>query len=126
VNDKHTEESIEDYLENIYLLTKNNNSFHAIDLVKYLNYSKPSISRAIHKLEALEYLVIDEENHLHLTALGLERAKSIYARHKTIRTLLLKLGVSEEVAEKDACRIEHVISDETFQALTKIGRDEDE
>jgi Mn-dependent DtxR family transcriptional regulator len=120
VNNKKTEESLEDYIETIYLLTQNNSSFHSIDLVKHLNYSKPSISRAIHKLVDLGFLIIDEENHLHLTLSGLQKAKSIYARHLTIKRFLLSIGLEEEIAEKDACRIEHVISEETFDVLQKI------
>jgi Mn-dependent DtxR family transcriptional regulator len=112
-------ESGENYLETLLLLNeKMDNKVRAVDLAKELSYSKPSVSRALNILKNNGFLSIDTSGYIHLTETGQETAEMIYERHKTLTDLFLKLaGVSAEIAEKDACRIEHVISSETFLGL---------
>jgi len=116
-NKKKNHESIEDYLEAIYLLTKDNNEVHAIMLANSLGFSKASVSRATHKLVKLGLLIIDNDNHLKLTLSGLSQAQNIYERHHTLKEYLISLGIDETTADEDACRIEHVISDTTFNKI---------
>ncbi len=113
----HIQESGEMYLESIYVLSQKNPHVRSVDVGEYLGYSKPSVSRAVGLLKSGGYLVMDKDGYLSLTDSGLEIAKKIYARHTLISQLLVKLGVSAETAAADACRIEHAISDESFEAL---------
>ena len=113
------QESGEMYLESIYVLSKENASVRSIDVVEYMNYSKPSVSRAIGLLKNGGYITVDRDGHLLLTEIGLEIAEKIYERHKLLTSFLVSLGVSEEVASADACKIEHVISDESFEAIKR-------
>ena len=113
------QESGEMYLESIYVLTKKNPHVRSIDVVEYMGYSKPSVSRAIGLLKNGGYVKVDDNGHLHLTDEGLKVANKIYDRHNLLKSLLLKVGVAEDIAAEDACRIEHVISDETYLALKK-------
>lgn len=120
------QESGEMYLETIYVLTKRTGAVRSIDISEYMNYSKPSVSRAIGLLKSGGYITVDAGGYITLTDAGLEVASKIYERHTVITAFLVSLGVSAETAAEDACRIEHVISDESFTALKnkypKTGR----
>lgn len=111
------QESAENYLETILILQKRKGNVKSIDIVTELNYSKPSISNAMKNLSNEGYIYMDENKFITLTDTGLEIAERMYERHQLISKFLMKLGVSEDVALEDACRIEHVISDETFQKI---------
>ena len=113
----HIQESGEMYLESIYVLSQKNPHVRSVDVGEYLGYSKPSVSRAVGLLKSGGYLIMDKDGFLTLTDSGLEIARKIYARHTLISQLLVRLGVSAETAAADACRIEHAISDESFQAI---------
>ena len=113
----HLQESGEMYLETIYVLTKQMNAVRSVDVGEYMGYSKPSVSRAIGLLKNGGYVMVDEEGHLHLTELGLEIASKINERHRVIADLLMRMGVDRETAEEDACKMEHAISDTSFEAL---------
>ena len=112
-------ESGEMYLETILVLLKDKPDLHAIDISEHMGYSKPSVSRAMGILKADGYITVDENAHIHLTESGEKIAKKIYERHVVISDMLIRLGVDEKTAADDACRIEHVISDETFEAIKK-------
>lgn len=111
------QESGEMYLETIYLLSKEKTGVRSIDVAEAMGFSKPSVSRGVGLLKRDGYITVDEGGHLELTDFGLKLAKKIYERHTVLTELLLKLGVSKEVASEDACRIEHVICDETLEAI---------
>ena len=111
------QESGEMYLEAIHVLSKKQNLVRSIDVSEYLGYSKPSVSRAVGLLKAGEYITVDDAGGLNLTESGREIAEKIYERHTLLTRLLIKVGVSEEVAAADACKLEHAISDESFQAI---------
>ena len=113
----HIQESGEMYLESIYVLSQKNPHVRSVDVGEYLGYSKPSVSRAVGLLKSGGYLIMDKDGFLTLTDSGLEIARKIYARHTLISQLLVRLGVSADTAAADACRIEHAISDESFQAI---------
>lgn len=117
------QESGEMYLETIYILSQKNPYVRSVDVSEYMGFSKPSISRAMGLLKNAEYIVIDDENHITLTEAGKEIAVKIYERHTLLTELLVRLGVSREIAAEDACRIEHDISDETFRAIKEHIRD---
>ena len=116
-------ESGEMYLETIYVLSKKNPFVRAIDVGEYMGYSKPSVSRAMGLLKEGGYVTSDKEGHLKLTDLGIEVAEKTYDRHTTLSAYFESLGVSKEVATADACKIEHVISDETFEAIKNHSKD---
>jgi len=107
------------YLETIYLLSKDRAYVRSIDVSESMGYSKPSVSRAVGILKNAGYLEVDPNGYLLLTDEGKRVAEKTYERHNTLRTLFLKLGVSEDVADEDACKIEHVISDASFEAIKK-------
>ena len=111
------QESGEMYLESILVLSEKKGTVRSIDVCEYMGFSKPSVSRAIHLLEDGGYLTVDEKGYLKLTNVGAEVAKKIYERHRVLTEILCYLGVDRETATDDACRIEHVISDTTFEAL---------
>ncbi len=115
----HLQESGEMYLETIYVLTEKNDGVHAIDICDYMGYSKPSVSRAIGLLKSGGYVTVDGEGHLSLTADGKDIAEKIYERHMTLTAFLTQLGVPQDVASEDACKMEHVISDESFEAIKR-------
>ena len=115
----HIQESGEMYLETIHVLSKKLPCVRSVDVGEYMGYSKPSVSRAIGLLKNGGYVKVDDNGHLHLTDEGLKVANKIYDRHNLLKGLLLKVGVAEDIAAEDACRIEHVISDETYLALKK-------
>ena len=112
------QESGEMYLETIYVLSKKSDSVRSLDVAEQMGFSKPSVSRAVKLLKEGEYLTVDKDGYLHLTESGLAVAKKIYERHTVLTELLVSLGVSRETAAEDACKIEHVISDESFAAMT--------
>ena len=116
-------ESGEMYLEAIHVLTKTNGHVRSIDVSEYLGYSKPSVSRAMGILRSGGYITVDQNGGLVLTASGLEIAEKIYARHTLLTKLLVHIGVSEETAAEDACKLEHAISDESFEALKKFAEE---
>ena len=113
----HLQESAEMYIETIYVLSQQRSSVRSIDVAEYMGYSKPSVSRAVGLLKQGGYVVTDEDGFLSLTDLGLQQARKIFERHTILSKFFISLGVSEEIASEDACKIEHVISDETFQAI---------
>ena len=110
-------ESAEMYLETIYTLSLNSTSVRSIDVAEALNYSRPSISRAVGLLKKDGYLLMDEEGFLTLTEEGRALAERIYERHTVLTAALEALGVDKETAAEDACKIEHDISDRTFEAI---------
>lgn len=111
------QESEEMYLETIYLLKKKNKSVHAIDVAEELNYSRPSVSRAVGLLKDKGFINVDEAMEIHLTSEGKKRAEAVYEKHKVITALFIKMGAPESLAEENACRIEHVISSDMFDVL---------
>lgn len=111
------QESGEMYLETILVLSRKNSYVRSVDISEYMGYSKPSVSRAVSLLKAGEYITIDDDGHIHLTDSGREVAEKIMNRHTLLTQLLVQLGVSRETASADACKMEHVISDETFEAI---------
>ncbi len=110
-------ESKENYLETILILKKQLGNVRSIDVARKMGYSKPSISKAMSILKSENLIVIDENGFINFTEAGDEFANNVYKKHIAVKTLLMKLGVSEEVASEDACRIEHCISDETFNKI---------
>ncbi|HJC12985.1 metal-dependent transcriptional regulator [Agathobaculum sp.] len=116
------QESAENYLEAIHVLMMRNGQVRSIDVAHYTGFSKPSISRAVGLLRDNGYVSIDQNGLLSLTEAGLKIAETIYERHTVLTDLLIKLGVSPETAAEDACRIEHVISAETFEKLKEHVR----
>lgn len=109
--------SAEDYLERILMLQNKNGHVRSIDIAHDMNYSKPSISRAIKNLKESGYIIVDEHGFIKLSRKGLEIAKRIYERHNILTEVFLLLGVSKETALNDACRVEHDLSEETFKAI---------
>ena len=114
-------QSGEDYLEAILVLREKNGVVHSIDVAQHLGYSKPSVSRAVSLLKGEGYLTMEKDGRLELTGAGVEVARNIYERHRFLKQWLIHLGVSAETAEDDACKIEHNISDETFQCLKRYA-----
>ena len=112
-------ESGEMYLEAILVLSKKTGFVRSIDVSEYLGYSKPSVSRAMGILRTGEYISIDKDGGITLTEAGQEIAEKIYERHTVLTKLLMRLGVSEETASADACKLEHAISDESFEAIKR-------
>ena len=110
-------ESAENYLETILVLKRSLGKVRSIDIARALNFSKPSISRAVGLLRDNGYVSIDQNGLLGLTEAGLQIAETIYERHTVLTAFLTALGVDHEIAAEDACRIEHVISKESFDAL---------
>ena len=110
-------ESGEMYLENILILRERIGRVRSIDIVNYSGYSKPSISRAVKLLQNAGCISIDLEGYITLTESGEEIAQKILARHKTLSEFLISIGVDEETASEDACRMEHVISDVTYERI---------
>ena len=113
------QESGEMNLESIYVLSKSQATVRSIDISEYMGYSKPSVSRAVSLLKNGGYITMDKDNLISLTESGLEIAQKIFDRHTLIANLLIRLGVSEKVAAEDACKMEHAISDESFEAIRR-------
>ena len=112
-------ESGQMYLETIYVLSKEKNFVRSIDVCEHLGYSKPSVSRAVSTLKKDGYITVNEDGGLMLTDKGLVVAETMYERHTVLTKMLLYLGVDEATATEDACRMEHVISDKSFEAIKK-------
>lgn len=113
----HLQESGEMYLETILVLSKSGKSVRSIDIVEHMGYSKPSVSRAVGLLKNGGYIVVDNDGFITLTDVGFEVAAKIYDRHMCITDFLIRIGVSPDIAADDACKIEHDISDESFEAI---------
>lgn len=112
-------ESGQMYLEAIYVLLQNNENIRSIDIGTYLGYTKPSVSRAIGILKKENYIEVDSVGYITMTDKGKEFAEQLYERHTVLSNMLIALGVDKNVATEDACRIEHVISDKSFEAIKK-------
>lgn len=112
-------ESGQMYLEAIHVLLQKNNRVRSIDVGAYLGYTKPSVSRAIGILKKGEYIVVDQDGYITLTESGKKVAEQLYERHTILSNMLMALGVDEKTATEDACRIEHVISDQSFNSIKK-------
>lgn len=113
------QESAENYLETILILQNRKGSVRSIDIANELSYSKPSVSIAMKNLKQEDYVTVDEDGCIILCPKGLEIAERIYERHLLLTQWLTALGVDPKVAAEDACRMEHVISVETFEALKR-------
>ena len=113
------QESGEMYLETIYLLTEENQNVRSIDVCEHMGFSKPSVSRAVGLLKAGGYISVDKDGYITLTEIGREVAIKMYDRHKLLTDFLVSLGVDKQTATTDACKIEHHISDESFNALKR-------
>ncbi|MBO4438860.1 MAG: metal-dependent transcriptional regulator [Spirochaetaceae bacterium] len=112
-------ESAEDYLESILMLKEKNGYVRSIDVATELGVTRPSVSYAMKRLRENNYILFDESDRISLTEKGLEIAERIYTRHKVLTKILVNLGVDEKTARQDACKIEHDISQESFDALLK-------
>jgi Mn-dependent DtxR family transcriptional regulator len=112
-------ESGEMYLESIYVLCSEKTSVRSIDVAEHMNYSKPSVSRAVGLLKKDGYIEVDKDGYITLTDSGKSMANKIFERHTLLTKMLESLGVPKDVASEDACRMEHVISEETFNAMKK-------
>ena len=115
-------EAIENYLETIYILSQRQNEVHAIDICTYLSYSRPTVSIVLRQMRENGLVTVNEDNHIHLTGEGLAIASRIYERHTVLSDMLMSLGVKQETALRDACKIEHDLSDETFEAIKRHAR----
>ena len=114
----------EDYLEAVLVLQRKQGMVRSIDLARHMGFSKPSISHAVGVLKNGGFLTVDDDGFLHLTVIGREIAEKIYERHQFFTEQLMAAGVDRETAEQDACRIEHAISEESFQKLKDALRKE--
>lgn len=115
------QESGEMYLETILILSEKSEKVRAIDICEYMGFSKPSVSRGLSILRNGGYINVDDKSYITLTSEGSKVANTIYERHKLLSDFLVKLGVSEDVAIKDACKVEHDISNETFEAIKSFA-----
>ena len=115
----HLQESGEMYLETIHILSKKSDCVRSIDVGEYMGFSKPSVSRAVGLLKKGGYVVSDADGYLSLTEAGKEVAEKMYERHTLLTDFLVSIGVSREVAAEDACKMEHYMSDETFEAMKR-------
>lgn len=113
-------ESKEMYLESILMLSKEKANVKSIDIARFMNFSKPTVSIAVKKLKTDNLITVDDHGFIKLTKKGLKIAESILEKHEIITELLIKIGVDKDIAENDACKIEHTISDETFEKLKNI------
>lgn len=110
-------ESAENYLEAILMIKNEKSQVRSIDIVNFLSFSKPSVSIAMKQLETNGFITRDEDGYIFLTRDGLEIAQSIYERHQVLTEMFISIGVSQDTAKDDACKIEHYISDETFRCI---------
>lgn len=113
------QESGQMYLETILILSEKNQNVRSIDICEYMGFSKPSVSRAIGLLKSGGYVSVDKDGYLRLTESGAEVAHKMYDRHRLLGEFLVSIGVSEDVASEDACKLEHHISDESFNAIKR-------
>jgi len=116
-------EAVENYLETILVLSKRKSDIHAIDICTELGFSRPTVSEMLKQLKNNGFIVVDELNHITLTEDGKNVALSIYERHIVIAKLLMKIGVDNDTAYEDACKLEHDISDSTFECIKKYVSD---
>ena len=114
------QESGEMYLESILVLTENNPHVRSIDVCEHMGFSKPSVSRAIGLLKKGGYITVDKDGYITLTEVGREVAQKIYDRHRVLTDFLISIGVDGETAAKDACKIEHHISEASFEAIKRV------
>ena len=114
------QESGEMYLETIYTLTKERQNVRSIDICEHMGFSKPSVSRAVGLLKNGGFITVDKDGYILLTDVGLEVGEKIYQRHQILTRFFVWLGVNQEVAAEDACKIEHDISDESFEAIKRV------
>lgn len=112
-------EAVENYLETILILSQKQPDVHAIDICSYLGYSRPTVSIVLKKMKDDDLVKVDSDNHITLTEKGKEVAEHIYDRHKILSSFFEFLGVDKDTASEDACKIEHDISDQTFDLLKK-------
>jgi Mn-dependent DtxR family transcriptional regulator len=112
-------EAVENYLETILILSQKQPDVHAIDICSYLGYSRPTVSIILKKMKDEDLVTVDSDNHIRLTDTGRDVAERIYDRHKILTDFFTFLGVNRDVAAEDACKVEHDISDETFELLRK-------
>jgi len=112
-------EAIENYLETIYILSQQQSEVHAIDICTYLSYSRPTVSIVLRQMRENGLVTVNEENHIFLTEEGLKIATHMFERHELLTNMLVMLGVSRKTALHDACKIEHDLSDETFEAIKR-------
>ena len=115
------QESGEMYLESIYVLSQKSSAVRSIDVGEYMGYSKPSVSRAMGLLKQGGYVTVDGDGFLHLTEAGLEVAEKMYERHTLLTEFFVSLGVDREIAAEDACKIEHDLSDQSFDAIKRYA-----
>ncbi len=111
------------YLETIYILCNKKSSVRSIDIAEYMNYTKPSVSRAVGRLKSEGYIVIGNDGYITLTDNGYVEAKKIYERHTILTKVLMMIGIDEETASDDACKIEHIISNKSFETIKKHVED---
>lgn len=114
-----SEESLEDYLETILILSRRFSAVRSIDVANEMNFSKPSVSVAVKNLKKREYITVSEDGYISLTEAGRKIAESVYERHTLLTDWLIHLGVDPEVAASDACRMEHDITPESYEAMKK-------
>ena len=112
-------EAIENYLETIYILSQEKSEIHAVDICSYLSYSRPTVSIVLRQMKEQGLVIVNEDNHIYLTTEGERIARHMYERHELLTRLFMSYGVSKETALRDACKIEHDLSDETFEALKR-------
>lgn len=110
-------EAIENYLETIYILSQQQSEVHAIDICSYLSYSRPTVSIVLRQMRENGLVTVNADNHIFLTEEGSRIAERVYERHELLSSMLMMLGVRRETAMHDACKIEHDLSDETFEAI---------
>ncbi len=115
--------SAEDYLETIYLLSKKTGAVRSIDIVEEMGFSRPSVSVAMKKLREKELIHMDGDGYITLTEKGVQAAEKVYDRHSTLYDWLISIGVSKRIAAADACRMEHVLSEDTFLAIKKLCKE---
>ncbi len=116
----NTNESREDYIESILMIKREKGAVRSIDIANHFGYSRPSISRAVGLLRKDNLVVVDDSGYIELTPKGLELAKNVYSRHRMLIRFLEKLGVSSDTAEIDACRVEHILSEESMERIREF------
>ena len=114
------QQSAENYIETIYVLTKRNGSVRSIDIANELGFSKPSVSVAMKSLRENGYIDVSGDGKIILLESGIKIAEKLYERHTVLTNALIALGVPDEIASEDACKIEHILSEETFNAIKKL------
>lgn len=118
---KHrADESLEDYLETILMLQKSRGQVRSIDIANEMNFTKPSVSVAMKNLREKGYITMASDGYITLTESGKMRAESVLEKHTILADLLIRIGVSEETAKEDACKVEHDLSEESFEAIKRV------